>query len=124
MNLKQPTQKDYDVFSKDKKLQLYFPKAFNRRKRQSVDINKKLLARDSLDYNSHTGAITIKKSRNSVPGGLRTVQPPQQYLDSQGSSFTVTGTTPATRQVTNMTPVHDATIITADGASEMQDATF
>ena len=34
------------MFSKDKKLQLYFPKAFNRHKRQSVDINKRLLASD------------------------------------------------------------------------------
>lgn len=61
------TRIDYELYNKDKKLQLYFPKAFNRRKRQSVDINKRILQTDTLNYNEHTRAISIKNTRASLP---------------------------------------------------------
>ena len=70
-----------NLFGRDKKLQLYFPKAFHHAKRHSVDISKQLMARDTLKYDAQTKAVTIRNPRRSLP---QTQRPPS--LDPQSCS--------------------------------------
>lgn len=81
-------QRDLEQLSKRKTLQLYYPKAFNRDKRYSVDISKKLLASDNqLSYNSRTRMITIRQPRNSLPLQSKFVQPPVATLPNSQQSL-------------------------------------
>ena len=48
------------------KLSQYFTKAFDRRKRQSVDINRKLLATGQVHYDNHMRAVTTNNTGQRI----------------------------------------------------------
>ena len=53
-----------------KKLEHYLPQAYNKTKRFSVDINKRLLANEQVHYNEHHKAVIVKETeqRKNSPG--------------------------------------------------------